>query len=241
MHASRHRAPSSRSYVQRHLLWLAAQWLACGVFCLATGCAARKGAVHAPLRAAADHGDALAVADALEALIAAGIDTPADRQYAYDAVSTDTTDTAAANYARASVTGRLVQQKGLLGANLVPDVEREALRSRELDPAFRDGAATRLLGTLYVLAPASFLQHGDSEDGLDLLIGLVQTYPNDAANHLRLAEAYIALGDPAPAGPHLCRSLDSRATLRRDEQILLANLIASVGSLDCRNLPPTPH
>jgi hypothetical protein len=241
MPLTRHFAPSSRSHPRRRPLWLAAQRLACCVLCLVAGCAARKSAVHAPLRAAAEHGDALAVSDALEALIAAGIDTPADRQYAYDAVSTDTTDTAAATYGRASVTGRLVQQKGLLGASLVPDVERNARRSRELDPTFRDGAATRLLGTLYVLAPASFLQHGDSEEGLDLLVGLVQTYPNDAENHLRLAEAYIALGDPAPAAPHLCRSLDSRATLRRDEQLLLANLIASVGSLDCRTVPrPAP-
>ena len=197
--------------------------------------------MHSPLRTAADEGDALAVSDALEALIAAGIDTPADRQYAYDAVSTDTADTAAANYARASVTGRLVQQKGLLGASMVRDVERNARRSRELDPTFRDGAATRLLGTLYVLAPASFLQHGDSEDGLDLLVGLVQTYPNVAQNHLRLAEAYIALGDSAPAIPHLCRSLDLRAALRRDEQLLLAHLIADLGALDCRSAVAPAH
>jgi len=246
MPLTRYRAPSSRSHPRQHLLWLAAlriaaRCLACCVLCLAAGCAARKSAVHAPLRAAADQGDALAVSDALEALIAAGTDTPADRQYAYDAVSTDTADTAAASYARASVTGRLVQEKGLLGASLVPDVERNALRSRELDPTFRDGAATRLLGTLYVLAPASLLQHGDSEDGLDLLVGLVQTYPNVAQNHLRLAEAYIALGDPEPAAPHLCRCLDLRAALHRDEQLLLANLIASVGSLDCRNVPRPAH
>jgi hypothetical protein len=208
---------------------------------LAAGCAARQGTVHPALHAAADQGDALAVCDALETLIAAGNDTPADRQYAYDIVSADTNDTAAASYARASVIGRLVQQKGLLGAKLVPDVERNARRSRELDPTFRDGAATRLLGTLYVLAPASFLQHGDSEEGLDLLEGLVQAQPNVAQNHLRLAEAYIALGDPAPAGPHLCRCLDVRATLRRDEQLLLAHLIANVGTLNCRAGKPPGH
>ena len=47
----------------------------------------------------------------------------------------------------------------------VRDVERSARRSRELDPGFRDSAATRLLGTLYVIAPASLLKHGDSEAG----------------------------------------------------------------------------
>jgi hypothetical protein len=75
-------------------------------------------------------------------------------------------DTAASTFARAAVTGRLVQQKGLRAANLVPEIERFARRSRELDPDFRDGAATRLLGTLYVVAPATLLRHGDSEVGL---------------------------------------------------------------------------
>ena len=215
--------------------------LVCCLLWLAAGCAARKGAVHSALRDATEQGDALATSDALEALIAAGIDTPADRQYAYDAVSTDTDDTAAATYARASVTGRLVQQKGLLGASLLPEVERDARRSRELDPEFRDGAATRLLGTLYILAPASLLQHGDSEEGLDLLEALVVAHPNVAENHLRLAEGYIALGDPGPAAPHLCYCLDLRATLRRDEQILLAHLIANVRSLDCRKIPRPVH
>jgi hypothetical protein len=214
--------------------------LACCVLLLAAGCAARK-AVHPALQDAADQNDSLAVCDALEALIAAGNDTPADRQYAYDVVSVDTTDTAAAAYARASVIGRLVQQKGLLGAGMIPDVERNARRSRELDPTFRDGAATRLLGTLYVLAPASFLKHGDSEDGLALLEGLVKVQPDSAENHLRLAEAYIALGDPTPAAPHLCRCLDMRATLRRDEQLLLANLVANLGKLDCRTAKPPAH
>ena len=227
---------SSHFKRRRHLLWVA-----CYIVCVAAGCAARKGKVHSVLHTAADTHEVLAVSDALEMLIAAGNDTPADRQYAYEEVSHDNEDTAAAAYARASVTGRLVQQKGLLGANLVPDMERNARRSRELDPTFRDGAATRLLGTLYVLAPASFLEHGDSEEGLDLLEGLVKAYPNRAENHLRLAEAYVALGDPAPAAPHLCRCLDLRATLRRDEQLLLAHLIATVGVVDCRSAPPAVH
>jgi hypothetical protein len=71
----------------------------------------------------------------------------------------------------------------------------------DLDPDFRSGPATRLLGTLYVMAPAVSLEHGDSEGGIELLQGLVQTRPDVLENQLRLAEAYIALHDPAPAGP----------------------------------------
>jgi len=200
--------------------------------CLSSACAVRRGAVHPELTAAGDRQDALAVSDALEALIAAGQDTPADRQYAYDIVRGNAEDTAPSLFARAAVTGRLVQQKGLLAAHLVPEIERCARRSRELDPNFRGGAATRLLGTLYVVVPATLLEHGNSEVGLELLDGLAESHPEVLENHLRLAEAYVALGDPAPAGPHLCRCLAHKAALRPDDQRLLQQLI------DDARLPP---
>jgi len=179
-----------------------------------------------------DRQGALAVSDALEGLIAAGQDTAADREYAYDMVRAHPADTAPSLFARAAVTGRLVQEKGLLAAHLVPEIERSARRSRELDPNFRGGAATRLLGTLYVMAPATLLEHGNSEIGLQLLEGLVRAHPDVLENHLRLAEAYIALGDPAPAGPHLCRCLADQSALRADDRRLLHQLIDDV------RLPP---
>jgi hypothetical protein len=207
---------------------------------LASACASRRAPVHVQLQAAGQ-GDALAVCDALEALIAAGQDTPADREYAYEVVSAHNEDSAATTFARADVTGRLVQQRGFLAANLVPDIERAAQRSRELDPDFRDGAATRLLGTLYVIAPAALLQHGDSEQGLELLEGLVEAHPEVLENHLRLAEAYIALGDAAPARPHLCRCLANKEKLRRDEQNLLTHLYADAGAPRCaQTTSPAP-
>ncbi len=197
------------------------------------GCMLVHGRVHGEVSLAGEHGDALELSDTLEALISQGTDTPADREYAWKAVRRHEQDTAAYCFARAAITGRLVQQRGLLGANLVPDVENFARRSRELDPEFRGGAATRLLGTLYVIAPASFIQHGDSEEGLDLLEGLTKQHPDVLENHLRLAEAYIALGDPTPALPHLCTCIAGRARLRRDDQQLLDRLVAGVGTVDC--------
>ena len=201
---------------------------------IAVSCATWRGTVSPALEAAAERRDALAVADALEALIAAGDDTPADREYAYAAVTRDEEATAGYAFARATVTGRLVQQRGLLGASLVGEVEDWALRSRELDPEFRDAAATRLLGTLWVLAPASLLEHGDSERGLELLAALVRDHPDRVENHLRLAEAYIALSDRAPAEPHLCVCLAQRGALRRDEQQLLDQLVTAAGTPRCR-------
>ena len=206
---------------------------ALGAACLALACATGRAHVSPALEAALKCRDSLAVADALEALIAEGKDSPTDREVAYDAVTRAEEDTAAYAFARATVTGRLVQQRGLLGAGLIGDIESWALRSRELDPAFRDGAATRLLGTLWVLAPAPFLRHGDSERGLALLASLVRDHPGQLENHLRLAEAYIALNDPVPAAPQLCLCLAGKATLRHDEQRLLDALVAVAGTPDC--------
>jgi len=189
--------------------------------------------VNSALTIAAQTHDALAIADALEELIAQGADTSADRQFAYAQVRAQAVDTAAYAYARAVVTGRLVQQKGLLGADMVGEVEHYARRSRALDPNFRDGAATRMLGTLYVVAPAALLKNGDSETGLELLEELVQKRPDMPENNLRLAEAYIALGDTEPAKPYLCRASAGRARLRRDEQSLLAQLLKDAGNPRC--------
>lgn len=71
------------------------------------------------------------------------------------------------------------------------------------------------------MASAVSLEHGDSDGGIELLEGLVQTRPDMLENQLRLAEAYIALHDPAPAGPHLCRCLAHRVALSPDDQRLL--------------------
>ena len=59
--------------------------------------------------------------------------------------------------------------------------------------------------------PPCCSSHGDSEGGIELLEDLVQTRPDVLENQLWLAEAYFALHDPAPAGPHLCRYLAHKA------------------------------
>jgi hypothetical protein len=198
-------------------------------------CGAPPPPPHAPtpFEQAIERHDALGIADSLEALIADGKDTQDDRQRAYDGVKETEEETAAYAYARASVTGRLVQSKGLTAALLVREMESFARKSIALDPHFRQGAATRMLGTLYVLAPASLLANGDSEKGLGLLEGLVKAHPETLENHLRYAEALIALGDPAPATESLCRCLAQKSKLRKDEQALVAKLFQDAGSPAC--------
>jgi len=192
------------------------------------GCGPLKG-LRVPLPGLGTEVDCLVVSDGLEALIEHGKDTPAARESAYDKVRKSRCDaTAGGAFGRAAVTGRIVQQKGLLAANLVRDVEFYARRSREIDPTFRDFASTRMLGTLYVMAPAALLKHGDSEAGLAMLETLAHEHPDVPENHLRVAEANVALGDQAAARPHVCHCLAARARLRHDDQTLLAQLFAQL-------------
>jgi len=98
-----------------------------------------------------------------------------------------------------------------------------------------------MLGTLYVLAPGFMLKHGDSEEGLDFLEQLVQKWPEDIENHLRIAEAYIALGDEEPAIDHLCFCLARKHQLRLDDRQLLEKLIEQAELQNCPNPEKSPH
>jgi hypothetical protein len=175
----------------------------------------------------------LELADALEALIARGAASEADRRYAYQRVRALPAQSAGDALGRAIIAGRLAQISGLTAPALITEVERYARRSAELDPAFRSGAAQRVLGTLYVMAPAALLDQGDSEVGLELLRGVVQRFPEQPVNRLRLAEGYVALGDPGPAHPHLCYCVAHRAALRPDDQRLLHDLLEQAKPSHC--------
>ncbi len=185
-------------------------------------------ALRPELRAAAATHDAPALADGVEKLIDERRDREQDREAAYDAVRQWPQKNAAYAYARAVLAGRLAQVKILTAVGLVAETEKWARRSNALDPAYRDGAARRLLGTLYVLAPASLVQHGDSEDGLELLEELLEEYPDNPENRLRLAEAYVSLDDPEPAYELLCASLAEKDELRPDSRRALARLVDAV-------------
>jgi hypothetical protein len=191
-------------------------------------------ALRPELRAAATKRDAEALAEALEDLIDRGMATPDDRRAAYEAIKEWRRPTAEYAYARASIAGRLAQVRGLTAIKLVAEVERWARYSLAIDPKYREGAARRMLGTLYVLAPARFLDNGDSEKGLELLQRQVKEYPRDPVNHLRVAEAFISLNDPTPSVKHLCYARDHARGLRISERRLLAALIEQIGgTLDC--------
>jgi len=188
--------------------------------------------VHPELRNVAEL-SALTISDTLESLIANRKATEADRQFAYHALSKRKIANAEDAFARAAVAGRLAEISGMNAGTLVAEVERYARISLTKDPSFRKGSAQRMLGTLYVLAPRFMLKHGNSEEGLELLEQLVQKWPMDTENHLRVAEAYIALGDEKPAIKHLCFCLARKRDLRLDDRELLESLVEETELQKC--------
>ena len=214
---------------------------------LLSACSGAIPPLRPELRSAAEQRDALGLVEALDRLIDADTATDGDREAAYDAIQRWEEPTASYAYARAALAGRVAQIRGLSAIGLVGEVERYARQCLELDPKFRDGAASRMLGTMYVLAPASLVEHGDSETGLEMLEKLAQERPTELENQVRVAEAYVALGDPDPATPYLCTCKAGRAKLRPESQRLLAKLLSEVesdGPLSCPTLssapPPSP-
>lgn len=189
-----------------------------------------RGEVAPEVTEATDRQDAGSVYEELEALIAKGRDTEDDRVFAHDRVKAIPDDQSPEYaFARAALAGRVAELRGIKAGRLVGEAERWARRSLERDPAWNDGAATRMLGTLYVKAPARLVEHGDSEDGLAMLEELAEQRPDDPRNHLRLAEAYVHLGDHEPAREPLCKVLPSKGQLRPDEQRLVDTLVSELG------------
>jgi tetratricopeptide (TPR) repeat protein len=191
------------------------------------------GTVNNPTFAAsAEARDPIAVYEALEALIDAEKDTKADREDAYAVISSWEEETPAYAFARAAIAGRLAENRGLQAGGLVTEAEAYARKAREMEPDFREGSATRMLGTLYILAPSRLLKHGDSETGLEMLEEEVEAHPGRPVSRLRLAEGYIALGDPDPAKEHLCAAKAAESELGAGDRRLLAKLIEESGGVD---------
>ncbi|MCA9657042.1 MAG: hypothetical protein KC486_01745 [Myxococcales bacterium] len=112
----------------------------------------------------------IAIYESLEASIAAGDDSRKVRDHALEEIRGVADDgTAAYAFSRAAIAGRVAEKRGLQAGELVSEAESWAIKAREREPDFREGAATRLLGTLYVMAPPRLVEHGDSETGLELL------------------------------------------------------------------------
>lgn len=196
---------------------------------LLAGCNKGASSSNPELSEAASEPDLWSLYEALEKMVDAERASESDREYAYAQAQQAKDDgTAQWAFARAAITGRLAEAKGLKALWLIKEVETYAMLSIERDPAFNDSAAKRMLGTLYVLA-GDHVEHGDSEKGLEILEGLLDAQPDHVRNQLRVAQGYISLGDPDPALEILCQVDQQRDGLSPDEQRLLDRLFEDVG------------
>lgn len=184
---------------------------------------------------------ALDVLHALENDIAHGREQARDRESAYqEAAALPDDQTADYAFARAALAGRLAERRGAGAGKLVGEAERWARLALQRDPKDDDGAATRMLGSLYVMAPRRLVEHGDAEVGLSMLESLAADHPEEPRNHLRLAEALVFSGDVDSARDPLCMALRHREVFRPDEQKLLASLVEESGGeaeLGCTEQP----
>lgn len=197
------------------------------ILILAGGCKP-KGTVDPSITQASERG-AWAVYEALEQRIASGQASEADRAAALDEVRALADDGSAGHaYAHAAIAGRTAENRGLEALRVLEEMREWAEKSIARDPAFEGMAAKRLLGTLYVLA-GRHLSKGDSELGLELLEEVAAAHPDQARNHLRVGEAYVALGDAESGFESLCKAEAGRASLLTEEQRLLDRLIDDVG------------
>ncbi len=85
--------------------------------------------------------------------------------------------------------GQLIIHHPLKALKDLPRVERSLKKAVEGAPDFDKGGPLRVLGMLYVKAPAWPQGIGDSDKGLELLERAVQRHPDHPLNHFFLARA----------------------------------------------------
>jgi len=201
------------------------------------GCRPHGNTANPKFAAAAESHDPIAVYEALEAQIDAGTASKADREDAYALITSWEEDTAAYAFARAAIAGRLAENRGAQAGGLVTEAEAYARKAREKEPDFREGAATQLLGSLYVAAPSRLLKHGDSETGIELLEKEVEAHPGRTIAQLRLASGYITLGDQDSAKEPLCAAKGAEDRLGAADRRLLAKLVEEAGGAEALACP----
>jgi len=104
-----------------------------------------------------------------------------------------------AHYLYAYLTGLEAENDSLRGLELVPVIEREALLASDLNPAVDHGGPHRMLGELYLRAPAFPVSIGDSARAVDHFRLAVDQDSEFFENRLGLAEALLSEEEPGKA------------------------------------------
>ncbi len=101
-------------------------------------------------------------------------------------------ESARAHYLLACLTGLEAENNPLQGLELVPVIEREALAAADLNPGLDHGGPDRMLGELYLRAPAFPISIGDSAKSLAHFRRALAQAPDFNENRLGLVEALLA-------------------------------------------------
>jgi hypothetical protein len=104
-------------------------------------------------------------------------------------------DDGAVHYYLAANLGLAVREHITLAMENLGRLENEMKRALALSPDIDDGGPRRLLGALYLKAPAWPNGIGDLDKALDLLEKAVREHPGHPLNHLFYAQALWAEGD----------------------------------------------
>ena len=108
-----------------------------------------------------------------------------------------------AHYLLAYLSGLEAEADPLRGLGRVRDIERFALRARDLDPRIDRGGPDRMLGELYLRAPGPPVSVGDPERALFHFRRAADLAADHGENRLGLAEALFAAGETSSS----CREL----------------------------------
>lgn len=108
----------------------------------------------------------------------------------------------AVHYYLATNLGLAVREHITLAMDNLNRLEGEMKKAVALSPGLDDGGPLRILGTLYLKAPAWPNGIGDRDKAVELLGEAVQKHPNHPLNHLFYAQALWEAGDEE-AGPRV--------------------------------------
>nr|WP_305907531.1 hypothetical protein [Methylomarinum sp. Ch1-1]MDP4520293.1 hypothetical protein [Methylomarinum sp. Ch1-1] len=109
--------------------------------------------------------------------------------FAEAALARDGADDGALHYYLAANLGLVVREHIALAMNNLERLEREMQQALILNPDIDHGGPLRLLGALYLKAPAWPTGIGDIDKSLTLLARAVEQHPEHPLNHLFYAQA----------------------------------------------------
>lgn len=116
-------------------------------------------------------------------------------EFAEAALAKDADKDGAVHYYLAANLGLVLRDNLLLAAQNLGRLEREMKLALALSPNLDAGGPLRLLGALYLKAPAWPSGIGDLDKALELLEKAVKEHPEHPINHLFYAQALWSAGD----------------------------------------------